>query len=151
MGCSGEPDPVSHQRRLAIAGRGRDEGQLALQASIQPLDQARAMDQVAPERGIWSLVDSRVSGIYSLSSCLLLVTGRSLTASHSHPLKRKLEAEQPGQYHKDKGNNTDQKPEGTAGLRPRVLAADVAKEHTQQTRAPASRTLESLPKTRSRL
>jgi hypothetical protein len=37
-------DPLADQRGLAKAGRGRDEGEFALEALIQSLDQARARD-----------------------------------------------------------------------------------------------------------
>ena len=39
-------DPFAQQRGLAEACRGGDEGELAVQASVQPLEQARARDEV---------------------------------------------------------------------------------------------------------
>jgi len=36
---------------LAKAGRGGDEGQFAVQPRVQSLEQARARDQVGPDRG----------------------------------------------------------------------------------------------------
>jgi hypothetical protein len=43
-------DPLSDQRRLAKAGWGRDEGQLAMQGRVQPLSQARTWHQFGPWR-----------------------------------------------------------------------------------------------------
>lgn len=42
----GACDPIAHQRRLAVTGWSRDHCEFASKASIQPLDQARAMDQL---------------------------------------------------------------------------------------------------------
>ena len=44
-------DPSAEQRRLAKAGWGGDQGQLAMDARVQSLDQARARHQLWPDRG----------------------------------------------------------------------------------------------------
>ena len=46
-------DSLAQQRRLAKAGRGRDERQFAVQTRVQPLDQARARHQLWP--GGWDI------------------------------------------------------------------------------------------------
>ena len=44
-------DPFADQRGFAKAGGGRDEGQLAVQTLVQPLDQAGAEDNFRPRWG----------------------------------------------------------------------------------------------------
>ena len=43
--------PLAQQRGLAKAGRGGDEREFAVQARVQPLDQARTRDQLGPDGG----------------------------------------------------------------------------------------------------
>jgi hypothetical protein len=42
---------MAQQRGLAIASRSGDEGKLAVEARVQPLDQAEARDQFWPDGG----------------------------------------------------------------------------------------------------
>ena len=44
-------NPFADQRGFAKPGGGRDEGQFAVQALVQPLDQAGAEDNFRPRRG----------------------------------------------------------------------------------------------------
>src|SRR6266567_7885120 len=46
-----EGDPCTDQRGFPKAGGGRDEGQLAVQTLVQPLEQAGAADNVRPKPG----------------------------------------------------------------------------------------------------
>jgi len=50
-GPLGARGPFAQQRGLAKAGRRGDEGELAVQTRVQPLDQARARHQACPDRG----------------------------------------------------------------------------------------------------
>ena len=49
--AKGHPtEPICYQRRLAKPGRGGEQRQLAMQARVQPLDQARPRHQLRPDR-----------------------------------------------------------------------------------------------------
>jgi hypothetical protein len=46
---------MAQQRRLAIASRSGDEGELAVEARVQPLDQARTQHQLWSAGVVWTL------------------------------------------------------------------------------------------------